>query len=116
MDYGNGMALTHLFNARQQITDVDVLSSSFVAFDHGYLYDANGRITDILVPRLPSETRAFTYDALGRLSTATGPWGAGSYTYDLLNNIRSKSLRADTVEIEYNAANQISRACDTRDP
>ena len=64
---------------------------------------------------MSGQNRAFTYDGLGRLSTASGPWGAGSYTYDLLNNIRSKSLGADTVEIQYNANNQISRARDTRD-
>ncbi len=95
---------------------MDIAGGGVTAFDHSYLYDANGRVADIIVNFFPSETRAFTYDALGRVSTASGPWGAGSYTYDLLNNIRSKSLGADTVEIEYNAANQISRARDTPDP
>lgn len=78
-------------------------------------YDANGRVTHITDHAVTGQNRAFTYDGLGRLSTASGPWGAGSYTYDLLNNIRSKSLGADTVEIQYNANNQISRARDTRD-
>jgi RHS repeat-associated protein len=64
---------------------------------------------------MPRENRTHSYDALGRLSTASGPWGAGSYTYDLLNNIRSKTLGSDTVQIEYNANNQVARARDTRD-
>jgi hypothetical protein len=75
-----------------------------------------GRVVDIIVHMAASENRTHSYDALGRLSTASGPWGAGSYTYDLLNNIRSKTLGPDTVQIEYNTANQISRARDTRDP
>ncbi len=115
LNFGNGLVQTHAFNTRQQLIDVDIAGGGVTAFDHSYLYDANGRVADIIVNFFPSETRAFTYDALGRVSTASGPWGAGSYTYDLLNNIRSKSLGADTVEIEYNAANQISRARDTRD-
>jgi hypothetical protein len=33
---------------------------------------------DITAAVLPSETRSFTYDALGRLVTASGEWGSGA--------------------------------------
>ncbi len=115
LNYANGLLLNHSFNARQQIIEVDVAGGGVTAFDHGYTYDAQGRVLDILVHMLPSENRSFTYDRLGRLSTASGPWGAASYTYDVLSNLRSKHLGADTVEIEYNASNQIHRTRDTRD-
>ena len=115
LNYGNGLAQTNAFNSRQLITDVDIAGGGVTAFDHSYTYDPNGRIMDIVVNFYTVENRSFTYDALGRLATAAGPWGAGSYTYDLPNNIRSKTLGSDTVEIEYNANNQIHRARDTRD-
>ncbi|MEO1040184.1 MAG: hypothetical protein AAFX09_11615, partial [Pseudomonadota bacterium] len=106
LNFGNGLAQTHVFNSRHQIIDVDISGGGVTAFDHSYIYDANGRVSDIIVHMLPSESRSFTYDALGRLSTASGPWGSGSYSYDLLNNIRSKTLGVETVEIQYSAANR----------
>ncbi|CAM9913636.1 unnamed protein product, partial [Chrysoparadoxa australica] len=115
INYSNGLSYSASFNSRQQMTDMTIDRTGYTALDYSYNYDANGRVTNITDHAVSGQNRAFTYDGLGRLSTASGPWGAGSYTYDLLNNIRSKSLGADTVEIQYNANNQISRARDTRD-
>ncbi|MEQ8433851.1 MAG: RHS repeat-associated core domain-containing protein [Oceanicaulis sp.] len=61
----------------------------------------------------PGENRSFGYDALGRLTTASGPWGAGAYSYDLLNNIRSKTLGFRAVDLDYDASGRLSRYRDT---
>ena len=115
LSYGNGLSYSASFNARQQMIDLIVSRSGLNALDFSYNYDANGRVTLVTDHAVAGQNRSFGYDALGRLSTASGPWGAGSYTYDLLNNIRSKTLGPHTVEIDYNADNQVSRARDTRD-
>ncbi|MBE9176950.1 RHS repeat-associated core domain-containing protein, partial [Synechocystis salina LEGE 06155] len=52
---------------------------------------------------------------LGRLTTATGPWGSGSYTYDALNNLLTRTLGSRVVEMEYNASNRLQRHRDTGD-
>ncbi len=59
--------------------------------------------------------RFFTYDNVGRLLKATGPWGAGSYKYDALNNIREKRLGSRTVTIGY-ASNRVSTVTDSANP
>ncbi len=47
------------------------------------------------------QNRTFAYDDIGRLTSASGPWGTGSFTYDSLGNIREKVLGARTVSFLY---------------
>jgi len=60
-------------------------------------------------------------DGLGRLATATGPWGpggaqaSGAFTYDSLGNMRKKTLGSRVVDIEYLTNNRINRARDSND-
>ena len=55
----------------------------------------------------------FGYDALGRLITASGPWGSGSFTYDPLGNVRQQVLGSRTVDVDYNTQNRMSQVRDT---
>ncbi|MEL6996593.1 MAG: RHS repeat domain-containing protein, partial [Pseudomonadota bacterium] len=41
-----------------------------------YDHDANGRITSIVDSVNPGWNRSFGYDDLGRLTSASGPWGS----------------------------------------
>jgi len=76
-------------------------------------YDANGNITKINDwtndlsdgPR----TKIFDYDALNRLSSAqaNGLWGTESYTYDPLNNLRTRVTGGQTLTYNYNTLNQL---------
>jgi len=76
-------------------------------------YDANGNITKINDwtndlsdgPR----TKIFGYDALNRLTSAqaTGLWGTESYTYDPLNNLRTRITGAQTFIYNYDASNRL---------
>jgi RHS repeat-associated protein len=47
--------------------------------------------------------RTFGYDAIHRLTTASGPWGAGSYTYDANGNRLSKIEGASSTNYAYTA-------------
>ena len=79
-----------------------------------YSYDANGRVEQISSAVHDVYDRTFTYDGAGRLSTASGPWGTGSYSYDTLGNLTQKMLGSRVVDIEYNdTLNRVSRARDT---
>jgi hypothetical protein len=58
---------------------------------------------------------SYSYDANGRLLTATGPWGtggaqaAGSYVYDALGNVRSWTQGAKTGTVGYgDATNRVT--------
>ena len=97
MSFGNGYAYSAVQNARQLVASAQTVSGSVNAINRTYAYDAVlPRLTGITDNAVSGENRAFTYDALGRLSTASGPWGSGSYTYDLLGNLRSWAQGSST--------------------
>jgi len=68
-----------------------------VLSDTRYYFDAADRITRIR-DHLdhPAGTEDYTYDATGRLVTATGPYGAIGYSYDANGNRLSRSLATST--------------------
>lgn len=114
LTYGNGQNLTNTQNARQEITSSRWVKGSTKATDFTYAYDARGKVTSIVDGAQPGQNRSFTYDARGRLLTANGPWGNGSFKYDGLDNIRQKVLGSRIVDIYYNATeNRISHFTDT---
>jgi RHS repeat-associated protein len=112
MNLGNGRGHSTKLNQRQ------LVERSFYSggFTMAYQYDRNGRIlsVDDLYNEVSGD-RTFTYDGLGRLKTAQGPWGAGGYDYDPVNNLRRKTLGSTSVELDYNGLNQLSRFKDTRE-
>ncbi|MEQ8432656.1 MAG: hypothetical protein RIA71_00320, partial [Oceanicaulis sp.] len=111
--YGNGLLHVSNINARQQVVSSRLSAGSVSRLHAAYGRDALGRVTSVTDYVTPGENRSFGYDALGRLTTASGPWGAGSYSYDLLNNIRSKALGLRAVDLDYDASGRLSRYRDT---
>lgn len=109
---GNGRNYSATFNSRHQMTSQTVGGSSTLV-DFDYLYNAGGQIIDIDDNVVSGQDRAFTYDGLGRLATASGPWGSGSFTYDPLGNLRRQVLGSRTVDISYNSLNRVSQVRDT---
>ncbi len=68
----------------------------------------------LIVRTNTANNRVYGYDALGRLTSASGPWGGGSFIYDALGNIRSKTLGTRTVNNVYdNALNRVTQTADT---
>jgi RHS repeat-associated protein len=65
-----------------------------VIAQYDYQHDANGNITQIHDAD-PTYNRDFAYDDLNRLveaNSGTSLWGTGTYTYDLMGNMRSTSV------------------------
>ncbi|MCF6291785.1 MAG: RHS repeat protein [Robiginitomaculum sp.] len=52
-----------------------------MALDYTYAYDARGKVISITDAVTSANNRVYAYDQLGRLTTAAGPWGAGSFGY-----------------------------------
>jgi RHS repeat-associated protein len=91
--YGNGIAVTRDFDLDYRLTALahdDVLTRT-QAFDPA---DNVTAIDDLLDP---GASQGFSYDALDRLVTAQGAYGAIGYNYDLLGNRLSKH---DDVAVE----------------
>jgi len=112
-DYGNGAAYVMVRSVRQLVSDFSYVMGSVTQLSEVLTYDANGNITKINDwtndlsdgPR----TKIFDYDALNRLSSAqaNGLWGTESYTYDPLNNLRTRVTGGQTLTYNYNTLNQL---------
>lgn len=114
LTYINGHQLTNTQNARLQISASRWQKGSIKATDFTYAYDSRGKVTSITDGAQSGQNRSFTYDARGRLKTASGPWGSGAFKYDGLDNIRQKQLGSRYVDINYDATkNRVSQFKDT---
>ncbi|NNU15983.1 hypothetical protein HK107_06575 [Parvularcula sp. ZS-1/3] len=110
MNLGNGSVFNMDINARQQVEKISYSSG----FDLRYTYDNVGRVLSINDFNDDVEgDRTFSYDGMGRLKTAQGPWGSGSFSYDPVGNIMEKVLGGRTVDIEYDSNNRLERYSDS---
>ncbi|MEP3653900.1 MAG: RHS repeat-associated core domain-containing protein [Litorimonas sp.] len=113
MLYGNGQTLTQTFNARFLPENRRVAIGNLATLEQKLSYDVLGKITSLLDIELTSNNRTYGYDALGRLTSSTGPWGAGSYDYDSLGNLRSKAEGSRTVNLTYDNRNRLITSIDS---
>lgn len=62
-----------------------------------HAYDANGNVAAISDELFATASRAMAYDGLDRLVRADGIWGAGSFRYDALDNLRASVVGTRTL-------------------
>lgn len=113
LDYGNGQKFTRTLNNRLLPERLLSVKDSFIALDQTLAYDARGKVTSIIDGAVSGNNRTYGYDGLGQLTSASGPWGTGSYKYDSLGNLRQKKLGSRTVNLSYNGRNRLSQSADT---
>ena len=106
---GNGGVFEQQVNARQLTS---FIGSTF-GDDFSYTYDPNGRVSTIDAAANNAYDRVFTYDGVGRLKTASGPWGTGTFNFDALSNITKKTVGSRVVDVQYNTLNRVNRVRDT---
>ena len=73
-----------------------------------YAYDANANVTAITDQQEGVSSRAMGYDGLDRLTAANGNWGAGSFGYDALDNLRTSTVGSRSAVATIDAANRLS--------
>ena len=109
-----GHTFSQTYTARQQPLRTRTFKSGVTALDQTYSYDAVGRILGVSDAADSSNSRSYGYDDLGRLTSASGPWGNGSYVYDPLGNLRAKTLGSRAVTLGYDASrNRMNQIADT---
>ncbi len=96
MTYGNGLARTVSYDQQYRIAGIATGTLQNLSYTH----DPNGNITKITDVLNPTKNKTFSYDALDRLASASGPWGALSWTYDGVGN--------RTTQVENGAASTYS--------
>ncbi|MCG7882350.1 MAG: EndoU domain-containing protein [Candidatus Thiodiazotropha endolucinida] len=96
-DYGNGLSLTRSFDLDYRLigqTISGILQSS-------YQHDPVGNITDWQDLLSTGQDQLFDYDALYRLTNASGAYGDFTYTYDATGNRLSLTLDGSTETYSY---------------
>ncbi len=111
--YGNGQVFSQTLTPRQQTDRLRSVKGAELPVDLTYTYTARSQIASVNDQTAANIDQAFTYDGIGRLTASTGPWGAGTFQYDGLGNIRQRQVGARTVGMSYDTANRLSAHMDT---
>lgn len=111
MTYGNGIKREIALDTTGRIDQISDKKSLSIINHLDPSYDLNDNLKSIYDA---SDSHAYditelTYDGLDRLKTANGRWGAGSYHYDNLGNITSRTLNNSTLGYVYDSKNQLHR-------
>jgi len=109
-NYGNGASYVAQQNARQLLKNFTYGVGSSLNVSEDFTYDGDGNITNVNDLVNGQRTKAFGYDDLNRLTSATANnlYGAESYTYDALNNLRTRLTAGTTLTFNYDAANHLA--------
>lgn len=97
LTYANGKITDYTLNNRLWIENISVNNTVGLT----YSYDGLGNINDITDSINPLNDRTFGYDGADRLTLADGQWGAGSYTYDQVGNLKTKSIGNNNLTYNY---------------
>ena len=113
MNFGNGGAVANVENLDGRLLQANVGKP----MESTYTYDPDGRPASVSIPATPWFNRDFAYDELGRLISATGPFGVKGYTWFDSGNrhieSRDASLTASGGEVAlsftYNQLNELAK-------
>lgn len=102
--FGNGTTRTSTFDNRYRPVKNKLTAPSSTLAEYDYVNDAVGNITQIHDAVDATYNRDFGYDDLNRLVTANSGsslWGAGSYEYDSMGNMKSLHLGSQQMTFAY---------------
>jgi RHS repeat-associated protein len=91
LTYGNGLALTDTYDGNYWLTRTEVKATGATRLDLSFNRNANGQLTEVVDNASSGRGATFGYTDAGRLSTAAGPWGSDTYTYDAAGNRTDKA-------------------------
>ena len=118
--YINGRTLTQTENAR---TWPERKTVNGTAMDLQYQYDGLGNVTSITDHQTSGQSKTMGYDGINRLTSVSGPWGAGTFIYDALGNITTQTLGSETnLNYDYSSGlllskgNRLTDITDLADP
>lgn len=102
---GNGLVHTITRDVRQRVWDLN--AGNVLHLTYGY--DPTGNVYAITESSRTGMDRTFFYDALDRLTEATG-WGGASFSYDSRGNRTSKTVAGRTTAYAYEFTNRLAYA------
>ena len=82
--------------------------TSYLGSNYGY--DGVGNLISVSDGVDGSYNRTLGYDALDRVSSASGPWGSGTLSYDGSGNLRSQVLGSTSLTYSYDGTSNLLAA------
>ncbi|PHR56838.1 MAG: hypothetical protein COA43_13355, partial [Robiginitomaculum sp.] len=117
LSYANGQVFSQTLTPRLQPLRTLSKKTGSKALDLTYIYNPRGKVTSITNGAISGDNRTYSYDALGRLKTSSGPWGSGSYNYDALGNILGYTEGSRTFAMTYDPGkNRLTSHTDSGGP
>jgi RHS repeat-associated protein len=102
--YGNGITRTQTVNDRRLPLQVrETTAGGAVVFDETQLYDANANVMNVIDARDSAYNRLLDYDAQDRLRSASGVWGAGTFSFDGADNLLTQTIGAKSYSYAYSS-------------
>lgn len=108
MTFGNGVVEARSYDLDYRLTTLADTGAGPLQ-NLTYSYDAADNVSKIADGVAPASSQRFVYDALNRLTAATGAYGSLSYTYDGVGNRLTQSQGGSAVAYSYSArSNQLA--------
>ncbi len=98
--YGNGLVLSRQFDLGGRLT----AQQAGTVQQLGWQYDAAGNIIGLSDSAHPERAQSFAYDALDRLTDASGAYGTQQFAYDAVGNRSTLTDDGATTSYGYDAA------------
>jgi len=109
--YGNGTSYAAEQNARLLLGNFSYGTASTIALSEDMVYDLNGNIKNVNdLTAVGQRSKTFQYDYLNRLTSAVAPGLSinEAYTYDALNNLRTRVSGGVTNTYNYDPTNRLA--------
>lgn len=103
--YGNGVQTAYSYDQLGRTTRIHTWNTTATLLDLNYAYDANGNPTSV-----NSGQETYGYDELNRLTSASGPFGTLSYSYDQVGNRLSEVVNGTGTTYTYGPYNKLQSA------
>lgn len=117
LTYGNGLALTRTYDGNYWLSQIEVKASGGTALDLSFGRNANGQLDSVTDNASSGRAATYGYTDSGRLSAATGAWGADAYTYDAAGNRtdQARTIGGTTTHVASIVASASNRVSQVQD-
>ncbi len=106
--YGNGVAFTNRFDKNYRLIEKEIKNASNTIISNQYDYNPLNNIKQINDITTQAIQQTFDYDAVQRLTNATGSYGELTYSYDDIGNRIEKTSGQNTTQYSYQNNSQLS--------
>lgn len=110
VSYANGVTQSFGENSRQLPSSI---TAGSIQLGLSYAYDGAGNVDSINDSYASAENRNLGYDAVDRLTSASGPWGSGAIVYDGAGNIDRQTFGSYSINYNY-SSNRLSSITGSR--